>query len=136
MYRSALISIALAAWACNGSGTKSASAANSNTTGSTTQASSTVRTSDTTGAVTGPISTTDRSVSGYGGKGEEGSGKREAATAASPNRIPNEMGRIMVLEYHLITDHNGLYARERGQFRKDLELLYSRGYRPVNIADG
>ena len=41
----------------------------------------------------------------------------------------------MVLEYHLITDHNGLYARERGQFRKDLELLYSRGYRPVNMAD-
>jgi hypothetical protein len=45
------------------------------------------------------------------------------------------MGRIMVLEYHLITDHNGFYARERGQFRKDLELLYDRGYRPVNMAD-
>ncbi|HJQ10269.1 MAG TPA: polysaccharide deacetylase family protein, partial [Gemmatimonadaceae bacterium] len=45
------------------------------------------------------------------------------------------MGRIMVLEYHLITDHNGLYARERGQFRKDLELLYDRGYRPVNMSD-
>ena len=41
----------------------------------------------------------------------------------------------MVLEYHLITDHNGDYARERGQFRKDLELLYSRGYRPVNMSD-
>ena len=38
------------------------------------------------------------------------------------------MGRIMVLEYHLITDHNSDYARERGQFRKDLELLYNRGY--------
>ena len=45
------------------------------------------------------------------------------------------MGRIMVLEYHLITDHNGFYARERGQFRKDLELLYNRGYRPVNMSD-
>jgi hypothetical protein len=45
------------------------------------------------------------------------------------------MGRIMVLEYHLITDHNGDYARERGQFRKDLELLYNRGYRPVNMTD-
>jgi len=41
----------------------------------------------------------------------------------------------MVLEYHLITDHNGFYARERGQFRKDLELLYDRGYRPVNMSD-
>jgi hypothetical protein len=45
------------------------------------------------------------------------------------------MGRIMVLEYHLITDHNGDYARERGQFRKDLELLYNRGYRPENMSD-
>jgi hypothetical protein len=45
------------------------------------------------------------------------------------------MGRIMVLEYHLITDHNADYARERGTFRKDLELLYSRGYRPVNMSD-
>ena len=41
----------------------------------------------------------------------------------------------MVLEYHLITDHNSDYARERGQFRKDLELLYNRGYRPVNMSD-
>ena len=41
----------------------------------------------------------------------------------------------MVLEYHLITDHNADYARERGQFRKDLELLYDRGYRPVNMSD-
>jgi peptidoglycan/xylan/chitin deacetylase (PgdA/CDA1 family) len=53
----------------------------------------------------------------------------------NPNRVPNEMGRIMVLEYHLITDHNSLYARERGQFRKDLEFLYDRGYRPVNMSD-
>src|SRR5205814_9243914 len=52
-----------------------------------------------------------------------------------PTRVPDELGRVMVLEYHLITDHNGLYARERGQFRKDLELLYDRGYRPVNMAD-
>ena len=41
----------------------------------------------------------------------------------------------MVLEYHLITDHNGDYARERGQFRKDLQTLYDRGYRPVNMVD-
>ena len=41
----------------------------------------------------------------------------------------------MVLEYHLISDHNADYSRERGQFRKDLELLYSRGYRPVNMSD-
>ncbi|HYS69566.1 MAG TPA: polysaccharide deacetylase family protein [Gemmatimonadaceae bacterium] len=144
MYRSVLFSIALAAWACNGSGTNSASAANANRTGSTTPGSpSNVTTSDTAGGASGPTSTTDRTASGSVDAGTSTANGVSAATAPSagalpapnPNRVPNELGRIMVLEYHLITDHNGLYARERGQFRKDLELLYSRGYRPVNMAD-
>ena len=144
MYRSVLFSIALVAWACNGSGTNSASAANANRTGSTAPASpSNVTTSDTVGGAAGPTSTTDRTASGSVDAGTSTANGVSAATAPSagalpapnPNRVPNEMGRIMVLEYHLITDHNGLYARERGQFRKDLELLYSRGYRPVNMAD-
>jgi hypothetical protein len=45
------------------------------------------------------------------------------------------MGRIMVLEYHLIADRSSTYSRERGQFRKDLQLLYDRGYRPINMSD-
>src|SRR5437868_7278262 len=144
MYRSVLFSIALVAWACNGSGTNSASAANANRTGSTAPASpSNVTTSDTVGGAAGPTSTTDRTASGSVDAGTSTANGVSTATAPSagalpapnPNRLPNEMGRIMVLEYHLITDHNGLYARERGQFRKDLELLYSRGYRPVNMAD-
>src|SRR6266550_4650366 len=146
MYRSVLVSIVIAgaATACSGGGTKSAAAANSNSTGSTTQASTNVTTSNTSGGVAGPTSTTDRSATGSGtssaapGTGTSSTNGVSAATASSapdPNRVPNEMGRIMVLEYHLITDHNGLYARERGQFRKDLELLYDRGYRPVNMAD-
>jgi len=140
MYRSVLVSIAIAtALACNGSGTKSASAANSNSTGATTQASFPNVTSDTANGVAGPTSTTDRSATGSaaspaGASTTQGVGA-PASTAPNPNRVPNELGRIMVLEYHLITDHNGLYARERGQFRKDLELLYNRGYRPVNMAD-
>ena len=143
MYRSILISIALAAFACKGGGTNSASAANANSTGSTTQATaSNVTTSDTGGAVAGPTSTTGFSAPGSAGAGTQAAGGVSAATASgtssakpNPNRVPNEMGRIMVLEYHLITDHNGLYARERGQFRKDLETLYDRGYRPVNMGD-
>lgn len=47
---------------------------------------------------------------------------------------PNELGRIPVLEYHLIGDKEARWSRERGQFRKDLELLYQRGYRPVTMA--
>ena len=50
-------------------------------------------------------------------------------------RVPNEMGRIPVLMYHLINDHESSWGRERGNFRRDLELLYERGYRPVNMVD-
>jgi hypothetical protein len=125
MYRSALVSFVLATAAVTGckGGASSASAANSNTVGAQTGT-----TSDTSAAAAGPISTTESRASGSA-SGAALPGK------PNPNRVPNEMGRIMVLEYHLITDHNSAYARERGQFRKDLELLYDRGYRPVNMSD-
>ena len=47
----------------------------------------------------------------------------------------NELGRIPVLEYHLIGDKEARWERERGQFRKDLELLYARGYRPITASE-
>lgn len=61
-----------------------------------------------------------------------------AAMPAPPGAdtmTPNELGRIPVLEYHLIGDKEARWERERGQFRKDLELLYARGYRPVTASE-
>ncbi len=55
-------------------------------------------------------------------------------TAADSQRIPNELGRIPVVEYHLIGDHDALYSREREHFRRDLEFIYQKGYRPVTIS--
>jgi len=55
-------------------------------------------------------------------------------TAADSARIPNELGRIPVVEYHLIDTADGRYARERGRFARDLELIYQKGYRPVSIS--
>ena len=145
MYRSALVSFVLATAAtagCKG-GASSASAANSNATQTTSvavaQGKGTI--SNTSGGTPGPVSTTQAappgSVATAGGTNVNSASGSGAALPGkpNPNRVPNEMGRIMVLEYHLITDHNGDYARERGQFRKDLELLYDRGYRPVNMSD-
>ncbi|MFL5561791.1 MAG: polysaccharide deacetylase family protein [Gemmatimonadaceae bacterium] len=57
------------------------------------------------------------------------------ASAATGARVPNEMGRVLVLMYHLVGDHESSWGRERGNFRRDLELLYERGYRPVNMVD-
>ena len=48
---------------------------------------------------------------------------------------PNELGRIAVLEYHLIGDAEARWTRTPENFRKDLELLYSRGYRPVTLRE-
>src|SRR5689334_23295850 len=145
MNRSILFSIAIAtaAVACSGSETKSASAANSNSSELQAQA---VNASDTGAGGTGPAAAGDRAdagrvtaqapanKAGTSTSNGVGGGNPDPGAKPNPNRVPNEMGRIMVLEYHLITDHNGLYARERGQFRKDLELLYDRGYRPVNMS--
>ncbi|MEJ7810801.1 MAG: polysaccharide deacetylase family protein [Gemmatimonadaceae bacterium] len=54
---------------------------------------------------------------------------------AAPPRAPNEMGRIPILEYHLVGDTEARWSRQRDQFRRDLELLYERGYRPVTVSD-
>jgi len=63
-----------------------------------------------------------------------------AATSPSPaaavpagGRAPNEMGRIPVLEYHLLGDGGSQWKVDRRRFRENLALLYERGYRPVNI---
>ena len=148
MYRYILVLILLAATACKG-GTSSASAASSNNAassaalGAPNQGVQTAgladQSSDTAGDLAGPTSTTQGSGSSASGVAIAANQPAAASTVPqgtpNPNRVPNEMGRIMVLEYHLITDHNGDYARERGQYRKDLELLYNRGYRPVNMSD-
>lgn len=47
---------------------------------------------------------------------------------------PNELGRIPVLEYHLI-GAEGRWGRSPENFRADLELLYARGYRPISLRD-
>ena len=60
---------------------------------------------------------------------------RAPAAPGADTMTPNELGRIPVLEYHLIGDKEARWERERGQFRKDLELLYARGYRPVSAAE-
>ena len=54
--------------------------------------------------------------------------------AFAQTRPANELGRIPVLEYHLITDRDSRWGRSRGGFRRDLELLYARGYRPITVS--
>lgn len=87
--------------------------------------------SDTTGTAAGPLSTTDSVRGGFVSTAEA---SPATSGAGNSDRVPNELGRIMVVEYHLIGDRNTTYTRERSSFRQDLELLYRRGYRPVSMA--
>lgn len=50
-------------------------------------------------------------------------------------RSPNERGRIPILEYHLIGDQDARWQRAHTRFRRDLELLHERGYRPITVAE-
>ena len=46
---------------------------------------------------------------------------------------PNELGKIMVLEYHRLGDNEGEWYRSEANFRRDLETLYQHGYRPITM---
>jgi hypothetical protein len=54
--------------------------------------------------------------------------------APGPTRPPSTLGRIPILEYHLIADRDSRWGRSRDGFRRDLQLLYDRGYRPITVA--
>jgi hypothetical protein len=54
-------------------------------------------------------------------------------SATSQARTPNELGRIPVLEYHLIEAREWRWGRNYDQFRQDLQTLYTHGYRPVTM---
>ena len=53
--------------------------------------------------------------------------------AAAQSLPPNELGRIMVLEYHKIDYPEERWTRTPENFRRDLETLYARGYRLQNL---
>jgi peptidoglycan/xylan/chitin deacetylase (PgdA/CDA1 family) len=54
--------------------------------------------------------------------------------AASEPR-PNELGRVMILEYHKVDYPEERWTRTPENFRRDLESLYGRGYRLQSLND-
>jgi len=56
------------------------------------------------------------------------------APQAASARPPNAQGRIPILEYHLVGNKDSRWGRSTERFRRDLELLYARGYRPITVA--
>jgi peptidoglycan/xylan/chitin deacetylase (PgdA/CDA1 family) len=54
---------------------------------------------------------------------------------AASFRSPNELGSIMVLEYHRIGEPEARWTRSPTGLRRDLERLWEQGYRPVPLTD-
>ena len=56
------------------------------------------------------------------------------AAGVKTGLVPNEMGEVMIIEYHLIGYPEAQWRRTPENFRKDLELLYDNGYYPVPLS--
>jgi peptidoglycan/xylan/chitin deacetylase (PgdA/CDA1 family) len=48
---------------------------------------------------------------------------------------PNELGQVMILEYHDIGKKEGRWVRTPDNFRRDLQRLYELDYRPISLRD-
>lgn len=57
------------------------------------------------------------------------------AVASAGDLQPNELGRVMILEYHKIDLPEERWTRTPANFRRDLERLWERGYRLVALND-
>ncbi|MEW6400022.1 MAG: putative glycoside hydrolase, partial [Bacillota bacterium] len=56
--------------------------------------------------------------------------------AGLPEPAPaNELGRVLILEYHNIGAEEGRWTRTPANFRADLERLYREGYRLISLTD-
>jgi len=84
-----------------------------------------------------PGGTPKTSESASGAIATDGVGqKTSSAGDTTAGKLPaNHMGRIPVLEYHVIGgEKNALYTRTVASFKADLEDVYRRGYRPITVA--
>ncbi|MDB4949528.1 MAG: polysaccharide deacetylase, partial [Gemmatimonadetes bacterium] len=68
-------------------------------------------------------------------QGQASGGSVARAQGPTVNAPANELGQIMVLEYHRIGPHEGEWYRSEANFRKDLQSLYDKGYRPITMRD-
>ena len=58
-----------------------------------------------------------------------------AGAALAEPLAPNELGRVMIFEYHKIDRPEGRWTRTPENFRRDLRTLWERGYRLVALND-
>lgn len=60
---------------------------------------------------------------------------RQVVRKDESKTTPNELGKLLILEYHLIQPEETRWGRSVVNFKQDLELLYQAGYRTISIGD-
>ena len=56
-------------------------------------------------------------------------------TTTANSRVPNELGRIPIVEWHQVVAADGAYKVSRERFGAELRELYARGYVPVSLSE-
>lgn len=79
------------------------------------------------------VTVTGDSAAAGGPQASAGQPRSNLPAGPTTNLPPNELGRIMVLEYHRTGSPEGEFVRTLDNFRKDLKALHDAGYRPVTM---
>lgn len=61
--------------------------------------------------------------------------KKDPKETIDLTKKPNESGKIMVLMYHNIGSTEKEWVRTPENFKKDMQTLYDKGYRPISLTD-
>jgi peptidoglycan/xylan/chitin deacetylase (PgdA/CDA1 family) len=61
--------------------------------------------------------------------------KAPPVPATNAPRVPNELGRFPIVEWHQVVEKDGTYKVSRERFKAELTELHRRGYVPVNLSE-
>ena len=61
--------------------------------------------------------------------------KVDVASLLKKGIRPNELGMVMIMEYHRLAQAEGSFTRSIANFKSDLETLYAKGYRLIKYSD-
>ncbi|MEO7999319.1 MAG: hypothetical protein ABI852_17850, partial [Gemmatimonadaceae bacterium] len=64
-------------------------------------------------------------------RGGTSAGDKSAADSRGGPLVPNELGRIPIVEWHQVVDADGTYKVSRERFLAELTELHDRGYVPI-----
>jgi peptidoglycan/xylan/chitin deacetylase (PgdA/CDA1 family) len=80
-------------------------------------------------------STEDKAVPADSAHGQVAPAASAAPVTTSFDSLGDRNGRIPVLEYHVVGDSaTNMFVITKDLFRKNLQTLYDRGYRPITVA--